>query len=38
MHADEFRDLVLGLIFYEYVSELMLIYANSVLVGDKIDF
>lgn len=38
MNADEFRDYILGFIFYKYLSERMHIYANSVLVADGIDF
>lgn len=36
MNADEFRDYILGFIFYKYLSEKMLIYANKVLAEDKI--
>jgi type I restriction enzyme M protein len=38
MNADEFRDYILGFIFFKYLSERMHLYANSVLVGDGIDF
>ncbi len=38
MNADEFRDYILGFIFYKYLSERMHIYANSVLIEDRIDF
>ena len=38
MNADEFRDYILGFIFFKYLSERMNIYANSVLVEDGIDF
>ena len=38
MNADEFRDYILGFIFYKYLSERMHLYANSVLTGDGIDF
>ncbi|MEP2920938.1 MAG: type I restriction-modification system subunit M [Sulfitobacter sp.] len=38
MNADEFRDYILGFIFYKYLSERMHLYANSVLVADGIDF
>lgn len=38
MNADEFRDYILGFIFYKYLSERLHIYANSVLIADKIDF
>ncbi len=36
MNADEFRDYILGFIFYKYLSEKMEIYANSILKADKI--
>ncbi len=36
MNADEFRDYILGFIFYKYLSEKMNIYANSILKQDKI--
>ena len=35
MNADEFRDYILGFIFYKYLSEKMEIYANSILKSDK---
>lgn len=38
MNADEFRDYILGFIFYKYLSEKIEIYANSILVEDKIKF
>jgi len=38
MHADEFRDYILGFIFYKYLSERMYLYANEVLQEDGIDF
>ena len=38
MNADEFRDYILGFIFYKYLSEKMEIYANSILKQDKIKF
>ncbi|MHA4894637.1 type I restriction-modification system subunit M [Pedobacter sp. PWIIR3] len=38
MDADEFRDYILGFIFYKYLSEKMLIYANSILKEDKIKY
>ncbi len=38
MNADEFRDYILGFIFYKYLSEKMEIYANSILKEDKIKF
>lgn len=38
MNADEFRDYILGFIFYKYLSERMEIYANSILKADKIKY
>ncbi|WP_458789659.1 type I restriction-modification system subunit M [Yoonia sp. MH D7] len=38
MNADEFRDYILGFIFYKYLSERLNLYANSVLASDGIDF
>ena len=38
MDADEFRDYILGFIFYKYLSEKMLIYANDILEADKLDY
>lgn len=38
MNADEFRDYILGFIFYKYLSEKMEIYANSILKQDKLKF
>ena len=38
MDADEFRDYILGFIFYKYLSEKMLIYANSILEEDGITY
>lgn len=38
MDADEFRDYILGFIFYKYLSERMEIYANSILKPDGIGF
>jgi len=38
MDADEFRDYILGFIFYKYLSEKMYIYANGLLAEDKIDY
>ena len=38
MNADEFRDYILGFIFYKYLSERMHIYANDVLKQDGIDY
>ena len=38
MNADEFRDYILGFIFYKYLSERLNIYANSILTEDGIKF
>lgn len=38
MNADEYRDYILGFIFYKYLSEKLEIYANSILKTDKITF
>jgi type I restriction enzyme M protein len=38
MNADEFRDYILGFIFYKYLSEKMYLYANKLLKEDEIDF
>ncbi len=38
MNADEFRDYILGFIFYKYLSDLMLKAANRMLVADGIDY
>lgn len=38
MNADEFRDYILGFIFYKYLAEKMEIYANTILKQDKIKF
>jgi len=38
MDADEFRDYILGFIFYKYLSERMHLYANKLLSEDGIDF
>ncbi|MEK7990902.1 MAG: type I restriction-modification system subunit M, partial [Thiotrichaceae bacterium] len=38
MHADEFRDYMLGFIFYKYLSEKMEAVANTVLKEDKVLF
>src|SRR5690606_20308255 len=38
MNADEFRDYILGFIFYKYLAEKMEIYANAILEEDKIQF
>jgi type I restriction enzyme M protein len=36
MDADEFRDYILGFIFYKYLSEKMHLYADEILQEDKI--
>jgi type I restriction enzyme M protein len=38
MNADEFRDYILGFIFYKYLAEKMEIFANDILKQDKIKF
>ena len=38
MNADEFRDYILGFIFYKYLAEKMEIFANEILKQDKISF
>ena len=38
MNADEFRDYILGFIFYKYLAEKMEIYANTILKSDKIKY
>ena len=38
MDADEFRDYILGFIFYKYLSEKMRIYADEILKEDKIAY
>jgi len=38
MDADEFRDYILGFIFYKYLSEKMYLYANEILEADKTDY
>jgi type I restriction enzyme M protein len=38
MNADEFRDYILGFIFYKYLSEKMEMYANEILEQDNIKF
>ena len=38
MDADEFRDYILGFIFYKYLSEKMLIYADEILEEDGIKY
>ncbi|AYN69068.1 type I restriction-modification system subunit M [Euzebyella marina] len=38
MNADEFRDYILGFIFYKYLAEKMENYANSILQPDGLQF
>lgn len=38
MNADQFRDYILGFIFFKYLSERLELYANSVLEQDSIKF
>lgn len=38
MNADEFRDYILGFIFYKYLSEKMELFANDILQQDNIKF
>ena len=38
MNADEFRDYILGFIFFKYLSEKMEIFANDILKQDKLTF
>jgi type I restriction enzyme M protein len=38
MNADEFRDYILGFIFYKYLSEKMDLYANGILKTDGITY
>lgn len=38
MNADEFRDYILGFIFYKYLAEKMEIYANGILNTDGIKY
>lgn len=38
MNADEFRDYILGFIFYKYLSEKMEMFADNILKQDKIKF
>lgn len=35
MNADEFRDYILGFIFFKYLSEKQYMYANNLLIGEK---
>ena len=34
--ADDYRDYILGFIFYKYLSERQVIYANHLLEGEKV--
>lgn len=38
MDADDFRDYILGFIFYKYLSTKMELYANEILAPDKMKF
>ena len=38
MGADEFRDYILGFIFYKYLSEKIELYANSILKNDSLTY
>ena len=38
MNADEFRDYILGFIFYKYLAEKMELYANTILKPDGITY
>jgi len=38
MNPDEFRDYILGFIFYKYLSEKLYLYANKLLAEDNIDY
>lgn len=38
MDADEFRDYILGFIFFKYLSEKLLAYANEILLEDGINY
>ena len=38
MNADEFRDYILGFIFYKYLSERMHLHANEILSEDEIKY
>jgi len=37
MDADEFRDYILGFIFYKYLSEKMYRYANKIVATDNVE-
>ena len=38
MDADEFRDYILGFIFYKYLAEKIEMYANEILIPDGIKY
>ena len=38
MGADEFRDYILGFIFYKYLSEKAIAFADDILEGEDIQF
>jgi type I restriction-modification system DNA methylase subunit len=38
MNADQFRDYILGFIFYKYLSEKMHLYADEILQQDRIKY
>lgn len=38
MNADEFRDYMLGFIFYKYLSEKIELYANNILQPDNLTY
>jgi len=38
MDADDFRDYILGFIFYKYLSKKMDLYANEILAPDKLTY
>ena len=38
MDADEFRDYILGFIFYKYLSEKIELYANKILIPDGVKY
>ncbi len=38
MDADDFRDYILGFIFYKYLSEKMHVYANDILKPDGLTY
>ena len=38
MHADEYRNYILGFIFYKYLSERMHLFADEILKNDGVAF